>query len=593
MNSLRFAVRLISAAYVLTYVADMACHIAVVVHFIGEGDWHAAYAVLTNLVAAWIIFAAITTVRKPFPWLPRWATFMGAICVSPVVPLIAFVVAISRERRLHRLLHNFMLHRKLGTLISSNIPAAQKFRRRTLAVEVEDVEVSRVVTRHRDLFLYFYVESAVQAAPQIVIQLVIANRIGDMSAVHAASLLASLASVVTKVVVLCWSHDSRVLLYHFCLGAHDLFSCFFLYVTLSRAADIVPHAWAGSFLGWRVTMFQSVWLWGSTVVAALWLLTSLVGIVVLSRRSRSGGAMTLAGLPFCVVPAYIAMSSFRTFLWVVLMPRLRREVTVLSGAERSVSAPDPVGLFYPVIHAFVCSFRAGPARSLALHHVAEQYYRAASRELPSTVDPHTLTVSRLKRIAQTFKREVGASRIPPREASVEAAFRQWCEMVWMVMAMLQFYAVAYPVLAVSFHEYNRHDVLQMVSLCGAASALLVAGIIAPWAVASKQLDEAFEPFVTVGQIHDAQVLVRCCETYFDLPVEALLQDALSVRVLPREVTAVVGGYLRRSEELRHDVSEQACHALHTAIARREVVFEHAGINSAPVLQRASSAISAG
>jgi hypothetical protein len=87
--------------------------------------------------------------------------------------------------------------------------------------------------------------------------------------------------------------------------------------------------------------------------------------------------------------------------------------------------------------------------------------------------------------------------------------------------------------------------------------------------------------------------VRCCETYFDLPVEALLQDAVSVRVLPREVTAVVGGYLRRSEELRHDVSEQTCHALHAAIARREVVFEHAGINSAPVLQRASSTISAG
>ena len=112
--------------------------------------------------------------------------------------------------------------------------------------ELEQVEASAAVIEsleqsiddHLATHGLFFIETIVESIPQSVIQLLAVTSIGSASVVQVVSMMISLFSIVSKAYMFSNAYDMRIIIFKFCLVAHDVFSLFYVFSTLAAKDEV-------------------------------------------------------------------------------------------------------------------------------------------------------------------------------------------------------------------------------------------------------------------------------------------------------------------------------------------------------------------
>jgi hypothetical protein len=266
-QDLRCLSRLITAAGYLFSVltvainlADVATDIFVAVEFYRDGEMLWFWLVMGSLILAHIIYAISVAFLLPanvdawegFNVVPAPGRLFIGLLIAQFVPVINLVLTCMSKGD------------PTDDIDGPASQAEQQLDRAALET-ADDVARSQLLNKRLEegakvyvmRYGLFFVETAVEAAPQAVIQLLAISFLGRSTPVQLVSLCFSFFSITSKLFLLCRSYDVRVMMFNFLLFAHDVFSTYYLFSTVI-AAETRPQT---TFFGLDVSWLAFIWLW--------------------------------------------------------------------------------------------------------------------------------------------------------------------------------------------------------------------------------------------------------------------------------------------------------------------------------------------
>jgi len=158
----------------------------------------------------------------------------------------------------------------------------------------------------------------------------------------------------------------------------------------------------------------------------------------------------------------------------------------------------------------------------------------------------------------------------------EVAAGIWMGIVGVSYALGQLFSFAYP-FANAAQNFHSHNILQATCFYATCVALFVALCMSPFAVRAYRFDHTVKRVIDSSGIEMSHVLAWIA-LYHEPPHVACLQDAIPSAVLPPQVVAVAGAFLRSDDVELGELTVAQCAALRRRVAERGgLIVEAAGI----------------
>jgi hypothetical protein len=632
--------------------ADVTTDVVVAVQFFQDGDTVWAWLVVASLIIAQLVYtvAGAMFMRKTFKG-SRWSSWPLQLRMLPLLPIAQLLP-----------LFNFMVHRlgfdakepdiAMTIQSASNDEEAPLLGHNTIVQEQLDaVAHSELVSRrlqqaaeaHISTYWAFYLESAVEAAPQAVIQLLAITFLGRASTAQMVSLCCSLFSITSKAVVLSQAYDVRVMVFKFMLAAHDVFSAFYLFSTL-LAIETVKQT---TFFGLEVSWIGNIWLWKTVVCAALGALTMLAFLPVFLAKDGCKPVLVLLiivaiiGFPPALLAYEVCKLTYVNLVWLLLFKVKKdargsilasflesddsshtklRHVTEYLLADRMLIGHQQRGT--PGVSETVREYlpqhrermqqllRAGPQTHSPLtsswitqYLYPDDFYVPVMRALYGTeseraqlslrylakhnvAEFHVPAVAQAEGVSMQFLYFVKSHLEGAGWA--EAPFCLCLSALTCITVPGQLLSLAYLFINAAF-QFHTHNILQATCFYAACFALLIAVLLSPRAVFFFRIDAAFHVFLKYGDTKNTATteLAQWIEQYY-LPHHAeLLTDSVPATVLPTDVVHdVVAGFLGTTDLNTQAMTKTEALALRERLASRGYVLRDGRGVSAVVIPAA-------
>jgi hypothetical protein len=622
-----------SVLTVVINLADVTTDVIVAVQFFRDGDELWAWLVTASLVLAhvvyvvalaWVLPNTDVMVWRRFKVLPLPIRVLFVIPVAQLAPLINLIVVAAAHIATDppRLRSSANLN---SDMISSPRPDAPQ---RSVVAEEQMAQVARSAyinrrmtdgfRQHVERYALFYAESAVEAAPQAVIQLLAITFLGRASPAQLLSLCCSLFSITSKAVILCRSYDLRCSLFKFALAAFDVFSAFYLFSTLV-AVETVKHT---SFFGAvDVSWMGYVWLWKITVYAGLAVICGLilcVAVVVeaftyysstscstFHKCRRAGEILRATTLGAIALPpallayevckmTYVTLYDIAAYGAVSVNPGIAVIASFLKGDDCDASRLRHL-LRCLLVHRHYQLRRDFRGRGVPHLEWERDVYAAYAQmngdhsagipdsESMMSCEMHSTFhfYAPVRAMINDFTRKLTLERLAPFVASschipytpkgishrvfveMKAAIadvchgREWMSPVgWLIVVVTCIGQLVSLVYPFvnAATQFGSHNVLQATCFYAACAAALVALATSPWAWHCYHINCVFNILVH-HTVGAADRLMAWIEDYFRPPNVAALQRTIAVAVLPAELTAVVAQFLAPPDVGQH-IAEQ-------------------------------------
>jgi hypothetical protein len=636
-----------SVLTVVINLADVTTDVIVAAQFFRDGDELWAWLVVASLVLAHIIYVLAlawalpngdSRVWRRFKVLPFSIRVLLVMPVAQLAPLINLIVVAAEHTATDLDPPGLRSSANLNSdMISSPRPDAPQ---RSVVAEEQMAQVARSAyinrrmtegfKRHVERYALFYAESAVEAAPQAVIQLLAITFLGRASPAQLLSLCCSLFSITSKAVILCRSYDLRCSLFKFALAAFDVFSAFYLFSTLV-ALETVKHT---SFFGAvDVSWMGYVWLWKITVYAGLALICGLIlcvafvaqaltygGLGTFHKCKRAGEilAATTLGV-IALAPAllayevckmtYVTLYDIAAYGTVSVNPGIAVIASFLKGDDRDASRLRHLLRCLLVHRHYHLNRRDHHGRIVPRHEWERDVYAAyahlngdhsvaiSNSETTLSCEMHSTShfYSPVRAMINDYTRKLTLERLAPFVASscripynpkgisnrvfadMKATIADMCysehawmsPMAWLIVVVTcigQLVSLVYPFVNAAT-QFGTHNVLQATCFYAACAAGFVALATSPWGWYCYHINCVFNILVhRTGGAADR--LMTWIENYFTPPHVAALQSTIAVAVLPVELTAVVAQFLAPPDVGLMALSMKECLALRQQIAER-------------------------
>ena len=185
--------------------------------------------------------------------------------------------------------------------------------------------LDKALAVHFRTHLLFYVESVVEAIPQSIVQLLAVTFLDTASPLQVFSLSLSLVSIISKGYVLSRAFAVGTMAFKFVLGAHDVFSLFYIVSTvISRSARPDVHLFGDVYIDY----LSAAWLIKIGVNAFNATIAGIVALCVIasdelrynscSFKMIGKGLLMIGGAALVAVPGIIAAEGGK-LLWINLL----------------------------------------------------------------------------------------------------------------------------------------------------------------------------------------------------------------------------------------------------------------------------------
>jgi hypothetical protein len=259
--------------------ADIATDYTVAVQFYQEGETTWFGLVTAGLIVAHICYALhgglVLAQVQPYNdcigELPVVLRVLMFALLGPLLPTVDFVIQTMRECRGvpendYVSEYNNTRNANVATLNRSSGAQFVASSQSSAAIAMTvSADLDQTMQQHFQKFGLFYTETAVESAPQAVIQLLAISFLGRATEAQLLSLCCSLFSITSKAFVLSRSFDYRVFAFSFLVLVHDVFSAFYLFSTVV-AEETTKET---DFFGLEVSYLGCIWLWKMAIIAGI------------------------------------------------------------------------------------------------------------------------------------------------------------------------------------------------------------------------------------------------------------------------------------------------------------------------------------
>jgi len=397
--------------------------------------------------------------------------------------------------------------------------------------------LDKALAVHLRTHLLFYVESLVEAIPQSICQLLAVTFLDSASPLQVFSLSLSMLSIISKGYVLSRSFSIPQMVWKFMLGAHDLFSLFYIFSTVisSRApkqVHLVGSLYVDYFTAaWGVKVGVDVFM---GLVAALiifaWLIYEQRGNLC-RCRTIGQGVLIVFFASLAAVPVIIAGEGLK-LLW-------------LNGLVTAFFEPRP--RVYPpmaMLHSFVT--RGDYTERM-------RYVAGRVCELEETEEHPAAWVGRMRRVLATSPfttkelhrgifTDAFSLRLPtnPRDRLLVVLIT----IGMTIYGIGQVYALLFPFLSFGIN-YDHQNLLQLFCFYATAGSFLIVLLLTPstyWYVWF-----ALETKYLLRVVSDTETLQRFIQDYHVPPHEFILRQMIPTKLLPTDIIRIVAGQLGPSD----------------------------------------------
>ena len=467
------------------------------------------------------------------------------------------------------------------------------------------------LARHMRSHALFYVESVVEAIPQAIVQLLAVTFLGEATPLQVFSLALSMVSIISKGYVLSRAFGVPEMAFKFFVGAHDLFSLFYIFATLiSNASSPDVHISGDLFIDYMsvIWVLKLCVLWGYVILVALGL--GLILLIHNMRHIRSGTLWDcldfgLAGT-LLAIPAMILVEGGK-LLWAnFLMTSLDSSANTMfpklamwyNFCNRGGSSTEWNERFRYICLRHI-EFRAlatmpRPSRlkgsHTAVHCSPPEATPTTTRLSPSANPFRGRQQHRMLTLNSTDFRGLPRSLVIVWSILNEKPFHPWNifrktegkqiiripsnwngKLLFAVAAFAvfiyvigQLYSLVFPFVHFGIAYRSGHvNLLQQYCFYGTAGCMVVVLLLMPRAFSYVIFNLAADfavrqrpAFLRQGQ--QERTLERYIEDYFLPPHAFFIADAVPADLLPMDLVGTVAKFLRRDDLKLREVTAEDC-----------------------------------
>jgi hypothetical protein len=585
--------------------ADVTTDVVVAVQFFRDGDTVWAWLVVASLIIAHIVYTvagALNTVEEIFPFAnsaPK--RFLVAFVVAQFLPVLHLAAETWRECKNESTLQEVARRAEDADDVVPNTSedARTVDERQTYGVDSAAAEeldsiapsllihnqISASMSKHLAKYVFFYIESAVEAAPQAVIQLLAITFLGRASTAQMVSLCCSLFSITSKAVVLSQAYDVRVMVFKFMLAAHDVFSAFYLFSTLLAIETVKQTTFFGldvSWLGYAVLLKWTVYVAYAIVSGILVLCAVLhdwVHIPSTRREFRKITGLSLLAITVSA-PALIALEAGKLAYvsWLLHYCAPARAFRPVYAVLSNFTLNDD-GLRSKLRHVVRCAVDHIETGSMT-SGVNLRCPVPKLTALLSYLDQEEEKLSLLRLRSELAEAGVGYDKIPLTWLirMRHGNYQQKAVFVWVclgiaIVAVGQFMSFLYPFINAA-SQFQTHNPLQTVCFFATCVALIVCALLARYAWWMWAFSWFTRDIYAHHLFSDLGTVSNWIADYYAPSQAGILAALVPSCVLPSEVTMQLALFLAPRDVWRGSLTIKDCNALKGQLAARGIELKH-------------------